>query len=51
MRLAACCDRVDRSRTETIDVRSKNGRTMTCTGGRLAAFLEMDSALSVPRDV
>ncbi|EMI40861.1 hypothetical protein RRSWK_06628 [Rhodopirellula sp. SWK7] len=26
-------------------------RTMTCTGGRLAAFAEMDAQLSVPRDV
>ncbi|TWU49013.1 hypothetical protein Poly51_49170 [Rubripirellula tenax] len=24
---------------------------MTCTGGRLAAFLAMDDSLSVPRDV
>ncbi|TWU51487.1 hypothetical protein Poly59_30790 [Rubripirellula reticaptiva] len=27
------------------------GVTMTCTGGRLAAFFAMDHSLSVPRDV
>ena len=29
----------------------EKARTMTCTGGRLAAFLAMDSSLSVPSDV
>ena len=36
-------------RTETHP--NENDRTMTCTGGRLAAFARMDDQLSVPRDV
>ncbi|TWU35836.1 hypothetical protein Q31b_52710 [Novipirellula aureliae] len=32
-------------------IEAYEGRTMTCTGGRLATFIEMESQLSVPRDV